>query len=310
MEKNMISFIIPCYRSEHTIELVVEEIIKIVSQKDAYQYEIILVNDNSPDNVLQTLKSMASKNLQLKIIDLADNFGKQSAVMAGLSMIKGDYVVCLDDDYQCPMDHFWDLMEPLKQGYDIAMAQYGVKKQSWFRNLGSRMTSTMFQVLLSKPKTLQLTNFYIFKRFIAEEMQKYENPYPYLHGLLLRTTKKIAGVPMEERERAYGTSGYTFKKLFRFWCDGFTGFSVKPLHIAIIMGFLFSALGAAYGLFLIIHWFIQPSKVAGWTSLMALMLFIGGTILVVLGILGEYVGRIYLCINNTPQYVIRDTINI
>lgn len=306
--KALISFIIPCYRSEKTVASVIDEIKNTMAQNDDYDYEIVTVNDASPDNVYSVLCNLAANNSHISVIDLANNSGKQSAVMAGLSIAHGDIIVCLDDDGQCPVYELWKLIDGLNDGYDIAMAYYGKKKESEFRNWGSLMNSFMFNILLSKPKDLQLTNFYAIKKFVIEEMLRYKNPYPYLHGLMLRTTKNIISIPMQERDRFEGTSGYTLKKLIMFWLDGLTGFSVKPLRLTMILGFASSSFGIMYGIYVVIKKLFFETQMVGWASLMSLMLFLGGVILLMLGLIGEYIGRIYICINNSPQYVIRKTI--
>ncbi|MEE1155089.1 MAG: glycosyltransferase [Acutalibacteraceae bacterium] len=307
---SLLSFVIPCYGSENTINAVIDEIISVVSQKQEYDYEIIAVNDQSPDNVINVLKLIAAKNKKVKVIDLAKNFGKHSAVMAGFSQVKGEYIICLDDDGQCPMDRLWDLLEPVEKGEaDYSMADYAVKKQSKFKNLGSAANSLMSYILLNKPKDMHFTNFKAMKRFIVDEIVKYNNPYPYLEGLTLRTTNKIAMVPMEERDRIAGVGHFTFKKSISLWVNGFTAFSVKPLRISTIIGLICSIIGFIYGLVVVVRRLCNPAIMLGYSSIMAAMLFIGGVIMVMLGMIGEYIGRIYISLNNSPQYVIRDIIN-
>lgn len=306
-----ISFVIPCYGSEKTIEFVVNEIIETVSQrKDEYDYEIIAIHDCSPDNVLSVLKKMAENNNRLKIIDFAKNFGKHAGVLAGLNYASGDYIVGLDDDGQCPMDHLWELLTPLiNDESDYSMAKYSHVKQSAFKNFGSYVNSLMSKILINKPKDLYFSNFYAMKSFVAKEMVKYNNPYPYLEGLTLRTTRNIATVPMEERERYEGQGNFTFKKSLSLWLNGFTAFSVKPLRIATVVGTLCAFFGFIFGIYVIIKKIVNPDIAMGYSSTMAVILFIGGVIMLMLGMIGEYIGRIYISINNSPQYVIRNIIN-
>ena len=305
-----ISFVIPCYGSEKTIEPVIEEIERYVSLKSEYNYEIICVNDASPDNVISVLKTVAAVNRHVKVIDLARNFGKHSAVMAGFSIVKGDYIVCLDDDGQCPMDRLWDLLEPvIIGGYDYSMASYDKKKQSGFKNFGSAVNSLMSRILIGKPKEMNFSNFKAMKRFVVDEMVKYNNPYPYLEGLTLRTTRNIITIPMEERERFAGEGHFTFAKSISLWMNGFTAFSVKPLRISTFFGTVFAILGFLFGLYVIIRKIVHPSVAMGYSSTMAVLLFIGGIIMLMLGLIGEYLGRIYISLNNSPQYVIREIIN-
>ena len=305
-----ISFVIPCYGSEETIEPVIKEVEECVSQRREYDYEIIAVNDCSPDNVLSVLKEIAKRDKKVKVIDLAKNFGKHSAVMAGFSIVKGDYVVCLDDDGQCPMDRLWDLLDPvIDGGYDFSMAKYGEKKQSGFKNFGSAVNSLMTQILINKPKELHFSNFKAMKRFVVDEMLRYNNPYPYLEGLTLRTTRNILTVPMDERNRIAGEGHFTFKKSIALWMNGFTAFSVKPLRISTFFGIICAILGFLFGLFVIIRKIVHPTIAMGYSSTMAVILFIGGIIMLMLGLIGEYLGRIYISLNNSPQFVIREIYN-
>lgn len=308
MEK--ISFVIPCYGSENTIEPVVKEIEEFVTLRKEYDYEIICINDCSPDNVLGVLKTIARENKKVKVVDLARNFGKHSAVMAGFSICKGDYIVCLDDDGQCPMDKLWDLLNPvINNEVDYTMADYAKKKQSGFKNFGSSVNSMMSHILVGKPKDMNFSNFKAMKRFVIEEMLKYNNPYPYLEGLTLRTTNKIITIPMEERDRISGQGNFTFRKSIALWVNGFTAFSVKPLRMATVLGVVFAFLGFLFGLVVVIRKLIHPAIAVGYTSTMAVVLFIGGIIMLMLGLIGEYLGRVYISLNNSPQYVIRDIIN-
>lgn len=305
-----ISFVIPCYKSADTVGLVIKEIESILDKNDEYSYEIITVNDHSPDHVITVLSELAAQKPYLKVIDLAKNQGKHAALMAGYAYCTGDIVVCIDDDGQCPLEHLWDLIAPLSDGYDISIAKYPVKKQSWFKNFGSKINAIMAEILIGKPKDLSLSNFIAMKKFVVEEMIQYKHAYPYVDGLILRTTANICNVPMEERERICGVTGYTFIKSIKLWLNGFTAFSVKPLRIASLVGVVCTGVGVLYGLYIIIHRFLNPAIPAGYSSLMAVLLFIGGMIMLMLGMIGEYVGRIYISINNSPQYVIRQTINL
>jgi undecaprenyl-phosphate 4-deoxy-4-formamido-L-arabinose transferase len=303
-----LSFVIPCYGSEHTIEGVINEINETVSKKEAeFSYEIICINDCSPDNVLVKLREVVKHQKNLTVINLARNSGKHAAVMAGYSLVTGDIVVNLDDDGQCPMDKLWELIDELEGGSDFVTANYNVKKQSKFKNFGSDVNNIMTRILFEKPKNLRFENFSVSKRFVIDEILHYRNPYPFLEGLYLRTTRNITTVQMDERERFEGVGGFTLRKSLSLWLNGFTAFSVKPLRIATILGFLIASIGFLYALVLIIQFFIQ-GLLPGYASLMVTLLVIGGIIMMLLGLIGEYVGRIYISINNAPQYVIREVL--
>lgn len=306
----LISFVIPCYRSEQTIEGVVEEINSVCQGiMEGYDHEIILVNDCSPDNTISVIKSLCDKYSFITGIDFARNFGQHSALMAGLRESKGDIVICLDDDGQTPPMECVKLIKALEDGADVAYARYSHKKHSLFRNFGSYVNEEMARFMLDKPKELYVSSYFATKRFVVDDMIRYENSYPYVIGLVLRSTRNIVNVDVDHRSREVGNSGYTLKKLLGLWMNGFTSFSVKPLRIATVMGCIASMLGFIYGIIVIIQKIILPDRVLGFSSLMSVLVFFGGMIMIMLGLIGEYVGRIYISMNASPQYVIRERYN-
>ena len=306
-----LSFVIPCYRSEKTIENVVKEIKETVSSREGYAYEVICVNDCSPDGVYDVLERLAAEDKNVKVINFAKNMGKHSAVLAGYHYVTGQFVVNLDDDMQSPVPELWKLIDPLENDEcDVATAEYYEKKQAGWKNFGSAVNMKVGEILLEKPKNLRIENFSAIKRFVAEEMIRYENPYPYLEGLILRVTSRIKVVKMEERERGDGnTTGYTFKKSLALFANGFTAFSVKPLRIATFTGVLAAFAGFVGAIITVIRRLIGSISIAGYASTMVIQLILGGLILMCLGLLGEYIGRIYISLNKAPQYVVRNTIN-
>lgn len=311
MDAKKLSFVIPCYRSEHTVSPVIDEIEAVMNQRAALDYEIIAVSDCSPDNVFSVLSDIAAKDARVTAVELAKNMGRIAALMAGFSLMSGDLAVVLDDDGQCPMDHLFELVDALQSDYDVAIADYPVKKQSAFKNFGSRVNDEMTCYVIDKPKSLHFSNFMVLRRYIIDEILKYENPYPYMTGLILRTTsaKRIVNVPMDERERLSGTTTYTFQKLFGHWVNGLTAFSVKPLRIATAIGVCTAIAGFMLGLVTVIRKILNPSNIlAGYSSLLAVILFVGGIIMLMLGMMGEYIGRSYISINKSPQYVIRSVV--
>lgn len=301
-----ISFVIPCYRSEHTIEAVVAEIMDTMEGLVAYDYDIFLVNDCSPDNTFAVIKRICEKHNNVTGISLAKNFGQHAALMAGLRKSDGDIVVCLDDDGQTPADEVGSLIDAVEQGSDVVYASYDSKQHSAFRNFGSHINDMMTRVMLGKPKELQLTSYFAVKRFVVDSMLQYEQSYPYVIGLVLRATKNIINVPVKHRKREVGSSGYTMRKLLSLWFNGFTAFSIFPLRIATAAGAFFAAAGFLYGIYTIIKRLVNPAVPMGFSSLMAAVVFFGGMLMIMLGLIGEYIGRIYICINRSPQYVIRE----
>ena len=306
MEK--LSFVIPCYGSETTIEIVVNEIRETLKQRPEYDYEIILVNDCSPDQVWPRIRALALADPHITGIDLAKNFGQHAALMAGYRHCTGDLIISLDDDGQTPACELFTLVDKMKEGWDVVYASYAHKMHSSFRNFGTWMNERMTESLIGKPKGLRVTSYFIMRRFIADEILRYENAYPYIEGLIFRATRNIANVPVTHHERMVGESGYTFRKLLALWFNGFTAFSVKPLRIATFCGSACACIGFLYGIYVVVRKLVDSSIEMGWSSIIASIFFLGGLILIMLGMIGEYIGRIYISINNAPQYTIRQIV--
>ena len=307
--KKRISIVIPCYRSASMIEGVVGDIDREMEKlKDSYRYEIILVNDSSPDETFEVIRGLCREKPYITGVNLAKSFGQHAALLAGFRQMRGDYLVCMDDDGQTPAASIGDLIRGLEEGSDVVYARYEHKHHNAFRNFGSRINDWMLCFMLGKPKNLYISSFFAARRFIVDEMLRYENAFPYVIGLVLRATKNIRNVTVEHHDRRAGESGYTLSKLFSLWFNGFTSFSEKPLRIATMAGVGCAALGFLYGLYTVIKKLVNPLVPVGFSSLMSAIMFIGGMLMLMLGLIGEYVGRMYICMNNAPQYVIREII--
>lgn len=304
------SFVIPCYKSEKTISIVVEQIIALMTDKNEDLFEIILVNDFPSDNTINVIKKLCKMDQRIKAINFSKNFGQHSALMAGYKYCSGEIIISLDDDGETPVSEVYKLIDKINEGYDIVFAAYSYKVHDKFRLLGSNINKRMTEIMIGKPKDIEATSYFAAKKYIIDEILKYNNPYPYIGGLLFRTTNNIENVNVEQKERISGKTGYTFKSLLKLWLNGFTAFSVKPLRIATFLGVICALVGFVFGVYVIVSKIIHPEMIAGYSSTMAVLLFIGGMIMLMLGMIGEYIGRIYISINNSPQYVIREKINI
>jgi len=306
-----LSFVIPCYHSAATVGAVVEEIertcegLSCGSGTDV-DYEIILVNDGSGDDTWEVIRSLAETHAEVVSIDLARNFGQHAALMAGLKETRGDIVVCLDDDGQTPADEAGKLIAAVEAGADAAYARYANKQHSLFRNFGSFLNEKMAAVMLGKPRDLTVSSYFAVRRFVVDEMLRYHGSYPYVIGLVLRSTDRIVNVDVTHRKRESGRSGYTLVKLIALWMNGFTAFSIKPLRVATLAGMLFALVGFLYGIYTIIKKFVVPDVPVGFSALMSAIMFIGGMLMLMLGLIGEYLGRLYITQNSNPQYVIRE----
>ncbi len=305
----LVSFVIPCYKSAKTVGNVVEDIQKL-REDNSFEIEIVLVNDGSGKDTFDAIEELVGRYDNITGVDLAKNRGQQSAIMAGFKYAKGDIIVVSDDDGQTPVEAVPKMIRMLDEDdLDVVCARYVERgKRSAFRRLGSWVNDMMVKYFLEKPDDIDTSVFFTARRFVAEEMMRYQNPYPYMAGLLLRTTYRIGNLELEQKARLAGQSGYTFSRLFSLWLNGITTFSIKPLRFASYAGILFAMVGFIAIIILVIEKFVIPDVSLGWTSLIATNLLVGGVILLVLGVIGEYIGRIYLCLNKTPQYVERTVI--
>ncbi len=303
----LLSFVIPCYHSAGTLPGVVAEIVRTVTADGRYDYEIILVNDNPPDDTWRTIQAMCRENRRIRGMTMTRNFGQAAALMAAYRAARGEIVVGMDDDGQNPPSETFKLVDALHDGVDVAFGDYPEGKYaSVFRMLGSRLNDRMACWLLHKPKDLYLSSFVALRRCVVDEMIRYTGPYPYVDGLVLRATAGIVNVPVAHRPREAGSSGYSLRKLFMLWLNGFTAFSVAPLRALTLGGGLFTLAGLVFTVCIIVQKLLYGSAIdAGWSSLMCVLLVIGGLLLASLGLMGEYIGRIYISMNQAPQYVVR-----
>lgn len=305
-----VSIVIALYNSEKTIEKVVDEIKDVFSKQDKYFYEIVLVNDFSPDGVLKVAKRLAADDKAIKVIHLAKNSGQTNAVIEGYRHATGEFVVEMDDDFQMPAASIMDMLEELEdKDYDVVFAKYPDQKESLFRRLGSAFNNKMTQVMLNKPKDIRVNSFFVMRKFVRDEMVRYSNNYPYLYGMIFGITRNVGNVNVDHRERTNGKSNYTLKKLVSLWLNGFLNFSVEPLRVAMKLGGLIAGVSFLAVIGLIIQRLLYPTKAMGWSSLMVTIVFFAGIQLMCLGIMGEYIGRQYISNSGMPRVTVKEKIN-
>ncbi|MGA2507917.1 MAG: glycosyltransferase family 2 protein [Chitinispirillaceae bacterium] len=300
-----LSIVIPVYRSESTIGSIVDVLVN--SLKNRYSLEIILVNDCSPDNSEEVCIGLYHKYRTIvKFYSLAKNVGEHNAVMAGLNQSSGEWVVIMDDDLQNPISEVIKLVSyAVEHTYDVIYSDYDKKKHASFRNLGSWFNDKIANVMLKKPKNLYLSSFKVMNRFLVDAVIKYTLPYIYIDGLILRTTSNIGTCKVVHHKRLHGKSGYTVKKLFSLWLNMFTNFSILPLRVATWAGFAFAALGFLSGIETILEKILNPELPVGYAFLIFLITVFAGVQLIAIGMVGEYLGRIFVYQNKTPPYSIR-----
>jgi undecaprenyl-phosphate 4-deoxy-4-formamido-L-arabinose transferase len=301
----LLSVLIPVYNSEKSIERLVEGLIK--NLESYFRLEIILVNDNSVDRSENICIALFKKYKErVKFYSLSKNVGEHGAVMAGLNKVTGDYTVIMDDDFQNPVSEVVKLVNTaLENDYDIVYSYYEKKRHNFFRNLGSRFNDSVANLMLKKPKDLYLSSFKVLNKFLVKEIIKYKAPFPYIDGIILQVTDNIGKVKVEHSSREEGHSGYTFKKLIALWLNMFTNFSILPLRASIILGLVFASIGLLMGAYTVIEKLLKPDVPVGYASLFVSFSILAGIQLIMLGMTGEYIGRIFLSLNKKPQYTIK-----
>ncbi len=304
--KTGLSIVIPVYRGAGSITGLVEKCLKTL---ESWQPEVVLVNDASPDHSHEKCRALHKRfPRQVSYLRLSINAGEHNAVMAGLRQAKGDRALIMDDDNQNSPDDVKRMMSLMDQkDLDVVFGYYAKKKHSLFRNLGSAFNGAVARIMLGKPKDLYLCSFKLINRFMIDEITRYVGPYPYIDGLVLRVSRNFGTVLVQHNERLEGRSNYTLVKLIRLWLAMFTNFSILPLRAAALSGFVFALAGFGYGTWLVVQKLFSDTEIAGWTSLITAVVFFSGVQLVSLGLIGEYLGRLFLTQNGTPQFTIRES---
>lgn len=303
-----LSVLIPVYFGEGTISHLVEKLMAVLDQ-GSDSFEILLINDGSKDKSHSVCIEIQKKYPKLvRYFELAKNFGEHGAVLAGLNQCKGQAAVIIDDDFQNPPEEILKLHSKLKSSNcDVVYGFYESKKHNLFRNVGSWFNGYVATLMLDKPKGLYLCSFKIIRRNVIDQIIKYRGPFPYIDGLILRSTCHIETQLVTHSERSEGQSNYTFRKLIALWSNVFINFSVKPLRISLFLGFLSSILGMSVAIYFVFEKIQNPNLPIGWASTIISILLMGGIQLTVIGMVGEYIGRLYLENTGTPQFIIRSS---
>jgi len=301
-----LSVVIPVFNSENTLGPVVDSLVGQL-QGNLRSLEIILVNDCSKDASEEVCVDLFNKYPKhVRFYSLSKNVSEHNAVMAGLNQVSGEYVVIMDDDSQNPVTEIPQIIEEALRGqWDVVYSSYEKKEHFFLRNLGSWFNGKVANLMLGKPKELYLSSFKLINRFIVDEIIKYDLPFPYIDGLILRTTDRIGSIRVKHNPRKSGKSGYTLMKLIGLWLNMFTSFSILPLRIAVVLGFIFSGVGFVMGAVTVIEKLANPDLPIGWPALVVSVSIFAGIQLLAMGMIGEYVGRIFLSQNKKPQYTIR-----
>jgi glycosyltransferase involved in cell wall biosynthesis len=305
-EAPALSIVVPVYNGAATIG----ELVKALRALEiAGGLEIVLVVDGSPDDSLAVCKQLVTEpGAPIVLLSLSRNYGEHNAVMAGLARARGSYAITMDDDLQNPPGEVRRLFEYARDGgYDAVYTYYEEKKHAAWRNLGSRFTNWCADHLIDKPRGLYLSSFRCLSAFVREQITAgYEGPFPYVDGLVFQVTQNVGRLQVNHLARVEGRSNYTLARLFRLWLSMFSNFSVIPLRFATLFGIAFGALGALAAVIVIVEAISDNKPPQGWASLMVAVLVLAGVQLIVVGLIGEYLGRMFLAVNRKPQYLVRE----
>ena len=300
-----LSIVVPVYNGADTIASLVAAIEGLEVPGGV---EVVLVVDGSPDNSLAVCRALLpTAKIPLTVVDLARNFGEHNAVRAGLHQARGRHVITMDDDLQNPPSEVLKLLGHAQaSGADVVYTWYQSKEHAAWRNWGSQFTNRVADLLLDKPKGLYLSSFRCMSRFLVSQILAYDGPFAYIDGLILQVTQRIERVEVLHLPRAMGRSNYTIRKLVRLWMNMFVNFSVMPLRISTLTGMGLSLLGGVAAIFVTIEALVMQATPRGWGSIMAAVLLLSGVQLMILGIVGEYLGRMFLTANRKPQFIVRE----
>lgn len=305
----LVSVVIPCYNSERSIAEVVELTMAEFAKLDGFDCEFVLVDDNSSDGTFAEITRLCERYPNVHGLSLMRNFGQHNGLMCAMNHVSGDYVLGMDDDMQTHPSQIAPILAKMGEGYDLVYGVYRKSTNGSVKNLTSWLNKKTSRVLLGRPKDIQSSNFWCITRQVCDEVIKYKNYSPYVDGIFYRVTHNIGNVTIEHHEREYGHSGYTLKKLVKQWMAYFN-FSVIPLRIASVIGVVSAVVGFVMALVTVIRKLLDPTMLVGWASTISLMVFFFGLVLMVLGIIGEYVGDLVLAVNGTPQYIVRKKVNL
>lgn len=302
-----LSFVIPLYNSSKTIVPLVKTIEALVVEGG---HEIVLVNDGSRDDTAAVCRGLVREaKVPVIYVEHARNYGEHNAVLTGWRHASGAHIVNLDDDGQNPPDEAVRLWRHAREtGLDVVFGHYMLKQHSAWRNFGSWFTNRMTDWAIDKPRGFYLSSFRCVSAFMARKVAEHTGPYPYLDGLILQVTQRLGSVEVRHDPRQAGTSGYTFRRLARLWLSAWVNFSILPLRLATLLGLTIALIGVfALGVVAWL-WYFGEGPTYGFGWIMGALLVFSGTQLVMLGLIGEYVGRMFLTVNQRPQSVVREVV--
>lgn len=301
-----VAITIPCYYSKKNIVNVVNEIHDVFKDKEEYDLLVFCINDGSTDETFDYITELSQQYDFVSGFDLSKNYGQATGRLVPLSYIDDiDYLIYMDDDGQHDPQDIFRLIEKVDEGYDVVYANFPDKAHSFMKKLASNINTAIMHYSVGKPKDVHLSSFYAINGMMVEAIKSYKSPFPTMLGYIMQVTNKITNIDAVHRSRIEGHSGYNLKKMIRLWMDGFVNFSIVPLRISSFVGVAVAVIGFVSALFMICKKLFIGGVANGFTMMFSAFMIIGGFILVSLGLIGEYLGRIYLTISDMPQFNVR-----
>lgn len=305
-----LSVVVPVYRSCECLAPLVARLEAAMDRAGLGSggFEVVLVNDGSPDDSWSEIVRLSSNYPSVRGVSLSRNFGQHNAAMAGLRESRGRYVVVMDDDLQHPPEAVPAILQRLRDGADVCFTTYRDRQHAVWKTLGSRANDLFATWLLDKPRSLYLSSFKGMSRMVVEAICRYDGPFTYIDGLILDVTRNVESIEIQHTTRLAGKGNYNLRRSFSLWLRMVTSFSVLPLRMASLAGGLMGMLAAALACYLTVQVVRHGTPVPGWASMMVAILIVGSIQLIAIGVIGEYIGRAYIRLNNSPQYIIRSRV--
>lgn len=305
MSKNYISILLPAYNEESSFDLLEQCMTQVLQENQNYDWEFLMVNDGSQDNTLQQMIRLHNQDPQhYNYLNLSRNFGKEAALMAGMDYVKGDAVIIMDIDMQHPVEVIPEMIKYWEEGFDDVYAQRKCSQESWLKKNASKLYYRTLQRLTKVPIQKDTGDFRLLDRSCIEAMKQLRETQRNNKGLYSWIGFKKKGILYEQKERQFGKSKWSFMQLLDLAINGFSSYTVAPLRISTILGLIVSFVAFLYLIYILVHTMLWGDPVAGYPTIMVTMLFLGGVQLLSLGIIGEYLGKIFMESKNRPNYFV------
>ncbi len=299
-----LSIVVPVYNGAGTIGKLVDALATLDVPGGL---DVVLVNDGSADDSADVCARIAeTASIPVTFVDLSRNFGEHNAVVAGLSFAQGAYVITMDDDLQNPPEEVLRLFNHTRDNdLDVTYSYFDQKEHATWRNAGSRFANATANMVLDKPRDLYLSSFRCMSAYVKDAIVRQAGPFPYVDGIIFQVTRKIGTLQVKHLPNAENRRNYTLRRLISVWLRIMVGFSIRPLRVSTVIGLVLTGLGVLGVLMVLFEYFFIGVPIQGWASLMVVTLLFSGVQLTMLGVVGEYLGRLYMIQSGYPRFIVR-----